>query len=716
LLPYTAAMSAACLLRLLLVGIIATVSSASLRGTTSSSNAVTPVEKVIELLKGLQAQLEAESKEEAEQYDKYACFCKEQIDEKLYAIEKSAAKIEKLTAKIDKLSDDIAAGSAQVSKLSKQISETEDKIKKAADKRAKDHEKFEVKESDLVDAVDALKRAIEAMEDSKDDMKDAKTDLLQIRTLGASLMETMSRSMPTMPEKQVRALTALAQVGQKPTTYEYHSNDIIGTLKDLLKTFKKNLKEHREQEFEANSAFEKRDLNMKNEVKFATEDKDEAEKIVEYKTEQKEGLTGDKDKETSEMNADTEFQNVLKNECEEKAKLFDQRSTVRSGELTAIAEALEILTSKTKGAYSANKKLVELQTKKVEAPTTVRSRISLHTSFLQLRGTGKEAQGLARSRRVVQLLTSAGKSLKSELLTTVAFRAKASEDHFVKVRSIIKDIISKLADQAKAEKGQKSFCDKAMADAISSRDDANAEIEGLNAKKTRKEAKTQTTKDEIAQLSEEISMLKKGLMEATELRQAEEQENKETLETAKEGKASVELALKVLSEFYKSAGAELLQYVPPNSDREGKTVGDRAPEIFDDKYRGDQSSSKGIIGLLEVILSDFDRTIDKVTYEEKLSAEAFNKLKKDSETSIKEKNKSKSDKEDLIKSLASDILDLQNSLKDQTKLLAKALKALAELETKCVAGEETYDERVAKREAEIESLKKALDILENWQS
>jgi hypothetical protein len=237
----------------------------------------------------------------------------------------------------------------------------------------------------------------------------------------------------------------------------------------------------------------------------------------------------------------------------------------------------------------------------------------------------------------VQLLTSAGKSLKSELLTTVAFRAKASEDHFVKVRSIIKDIISKLADQAKAEKGQKSFCDKAMADAISSRDDANAEIEGLNAKKTRKEAKTQTTKDEIAQLSEEISMLKKGLMEATELRQAEEQENKETLETAKEGKASIELALKVLSEFYKSAGAELLQYVPPNSDREGKTVGDRAPEIFDDKYRGDQSSSKGIIGLLEVILSDFDRTIDKVTDEEKLSAEAFNKLKKDAETSIKEK-------------------------------------------------------------------------------
>merc|ERR1712079_993004 len=188
------------------------------------------------------------------------------------------------------------------------------------------------------------------------------------------------------------------------------------------------------------------------------------------------------------------------------------------------------------------------------------------------------------------------------------------------------------------EEKQKSFCDKAMAEAISDRDDANAEMEGKMAEKTRKEAKQQTTIEEIAQLSEDIANLKKCLMEATELRQKEEEDNKETLETAKDGKASVELALKVLSEFYKSAGGEkFIQYVPPNSDREGKTVGDRAPEIFDEEYRGDQSSSKGIIGLLEVVLSDFGRTIDKVTEEEKLSADAYDKLKKDTEKSIDEK-------------------------------------------------------------------------------
>merc|ERR1719264_427501 len=260
-----------------------------------------------------------------------------------------------------------------------------------------------------------------------------------------------------------------------------------------------------------------------------------------------------------------------------------------------------------------------------------------------------------------------------------------------------------------------------MEEAISDRDDCNLEIETLTAEKTRKDAKKKTTIEEIAQLSDEIANLKKLLLEATELRQKEEEENKETLETAKDGKASVELALKVLSEFYESAGGKFIQtankkYVPPNADREGKTVGDRAPEIFDEEYRGDQSSSKGIIGLLEVILSDFERTIDKVTEEEKLSAEAFETLKKDTEASIKEKKESKEEKEDLVKSLEADILELEDSLDEQKTLLEKAMTSLADLETKCVAGEETYEERVAKREAEIESLKKALEILENWQN
>jgi len=82
--------------------------------------------------------------------------------------------------------------------------------------------------------------------------------------------------------------------------------------------------------------------------------------------------------------------------------------------------------------------------------------------------------------------------------------------------------------------------------------------------------------------------LAKALNEATELRSDEKKENEQTLEEAKAGKEAVEQAMKVLKEFYEG----FLQYKPPKSDREGKTVEDRAPETsFSGDYKGKQEAS-----------------------------------------------------------------------------------------------------------------------------
>merc|ERR1719230_1765761 len=90
---------------------------------------VTPMEKVIDLLKDLSKKVEAEGAKEAAQYDKFACFCKEQADEKLYGIEKSNAKIADLKAEIKELDASIAELSSDVSDLSKKISGLESEIK-----------------------------------------------------------------------------------------------------------------------------------------------------------------------------------------------------------------------------------------------------------------------------------------------------------------------------------------------------------------------------------------------------------------------------------------------------------------------------------------------------------------------------------------------------------------------------------------------------------
>merc|ERR1719364_337427 len=99
---------------------------------------VTPMEKVIGLLKDLSAKVAAEGKKEAAAYDKYACFCKEQADEKLYNIEKSEAKIADLKAEIKELDGEIAVLNGQISDLSKTISKLENEINKKTKKREKE--------------------------------------------------------------------------------------------------------------------------------------------------------------------------------------------------------------------------------------------------------------------------------------------------------------------------------------------------------------------------------------------------------------------------------------------------------------------------------------------------------------------------------------------------------------------------------------------------
>merc|ERR1719454_1267894 len=67
-----------------------------------------------------------------------------------------------------------------------------------------------------------------------------------------------------------------------------------------------------------------------------------------------------KDEETKDKAADQEFLDVLTKECEEKAKLWDQRSGTRADELSAMTDAIEQLENGVKANEKANKKLVGL--------------------------------------------------------------------------------------------------------------------------------------------------------------------------------------------------------------------------------------------------------------------------------------------------------------------------------------------------------------------
>lgn len=330
------------------------------------------------------------------------------------------------------------------------------------------------------------------------------------------------------------------------------------------------------------------------------------------------------------------------------------------------------------------------------------------------RGTGARAV----AQRAFQLLDTAAARLNSSSLAAVAMRFEAAGDgdvdHFVKVRALIKDLIDTLESQATEEATQKSFCDDKMSKAIKDRDDSSLEVEEKSTGIEAKEAKRTKTKKEITELKEEIAQNYKSLREATELRAAEKLANEKTVADAKAGKAAVENALQILTDFY----GTFLQKgaAPPKSDRDGKTVADRAPKVFDSEYEGQKGASKGIIGLLEVILSDFERTVTQVEQDEKDAKKKFDDFKSETEGDTSSKEGSATSKEDEVTDLTDDLATLYDDRTDARRTHELSQEELTKLRSMCVAGAQSYEERVAQREKEIEALKQALGILEDYQS
>lgn len=335
-------------------------------------------------------------------------------------------------------------------------------------------------------------------------------------------------------------------------------------------------------------------------------------------------------------------------------------------------------------------------------------------SFLQIRGTSNDAMRVAVSLKIESLLSKQARILQSPVLSVMSMKVKLSADHFVKVRGLIKDLIGRLQADAQSEQTQKGFCDTAMAEATAKRDGANADIEvavSSISKKTNQKAQLEM---EIQDLKQAVADNLKSLNEATELREGEKEDNSVTTETAGEGKAAVDLALSILRSFYENAFIQT-GYTPPNAGRDGETVGDKAPEVFSGEYNGNQGASKGILGLLEVILSDFERTISTTASEETAAQAAFEVF----ETDVKDDNVAKeasiTTKEGEVSTLEDELVDQIEDKQDAQKLLADSKSELKTLKPLCVAGEETYSQRVAKREKEIGALKEAMVILDEWQ-
>merc|ERR1719281_352133 len=149
----------------------------------------------------------------------------------------------------------------------------------------------------------------------------------------------------------------------------------------------------------------------------------------------------------------------------------------------------------------------------------------------------------------------------------------------------------------------------------------------------------------------------------------------------KQGLQGVKLALKILREFY-------------------------------GKGEGAQGAGGTIIGLIEVIESDFEKLLSEMTADEDASAAAHEKLSKENEVTKATKDEDVKYKTKEFTGLDKTITELSSDLAGVEEELNAVVEYLEKVKESCIAKPETYEERKAHREREIAGLKAALEILE----
>merc|ERR1719330_1886101 len=304
--------------------------------------------------------------------------------------------------------------------------------------------------------------------------------------------------------------------------------------------------------------------------------------------------------------------------------------------------------------------------------------------------------------RAAAYLNGRAKELDSRVLAAVAQRMSA--DPFAKVKKMIKDLIVRLMEEANEEAEHKGWCDKELSTNEMTRQKKTAAVETLHAEIDQLEASIAKLSDDVAELTKDVAELTAAMAKATKLRQEEKAKNEKTVADAKEAQQAVARALTVLNEFYAKAGeaTALLQRGRQQPE---------APEIFDSPYKGMQGESGGVVGMLEVIESDFARLQSDTENSETAAQKAYETFMTDSKVDKAAKTQDiehkSAKKEDQKQALVKKKSDLEATQKE----LDAALAYFDKLKPSCVDAGVSYEDRVKRREEEIKSLQEALRIL-----
>jgi chromosome segregation ATPase len=638
---------------------------------------VTPVQKVIELLGGMLEKGKKEKHDEQVQFAAYKQWCDDTTVEKKRAIAEAEEQIEILKADIQKFTANAALLTKEIAGLDEDISVWNGDKKAATNVREIEKADYTATHTDYSESVDALQRAIAVLKKQAHDRKQA-SSLAQVSSL---------KGLSLIPDTAKKAIDAFLQQSEEPSdeglavsapeanAYDFQSHGIIEMLEKLLDKFVDERTVLEKEEMNSKHAYDMLMQDLEAQITQAEKDRSEKAEAKAKALQAKADAEGDLKDTTTTMEADKKYLADLTATCEQKASDFESRQQLRADEIVAIEKAIEILSSEAV-AGNAEKHL----------PTMLQKTGS---ALAQLRSSS------GAQNRVAEYLQAQATKLNSRVLAAVAAHAK--DDPFAKVKKMIKDLIVRLMEEANEEAEHKGWCDTELSTNEQTRKEKTEQVETLHAEIDQLEASIAKLTEDISELTKSVAELDAAMAKATKLRQEEKAKNTETIADSQEAQTAVAQALTVLKEFYAKA-AESTAFV-------------QQPEIFDTEYKGMQAENGGVVGMLEVIESDFARLESDTKAAEATAQKEYDEFMTDSKvdkaeksTDIEHKTAKKQDEQQAKTTKEKDLEGTQ-------KELDAALAYYDKLKPSCVDSGVSYEDRVARRKEEIESLQEALRIL-----
>jgi len=662
---------------------------------------VSPVDKVLELMNSLYAQVEEEGKAEAASYKEFACFCRDTQLAKDKAIKDGndnesdqLATIEQMTAREGSLSQ-------QIVDLNTDLDNAEKSLVDAGNERAEQKAKYEKKHTDTVNSVEGVRTALA-------DIASA-TSFAQKEAI--------------MKSAKVQALIKMMDPGDKSREHAGlgASSSITDILNLLLDDWSAKAKKLEDEEKARKTLYDNTSANLRQMI-IDTKDAIDAAKIQLSETKATNAATKGQMTETkANLHDDNKYLKDLTAQCEFKAKEWDQRSTTRAAELAALSEAINIVggsvasTASTRG-YTDNTAALLQGGRPTAYSSGDRYTDVVFTQLKAVKKSGQAAANQARLDAVTQIKHMARK-LNSADLNLLAMKIAA--DPFAKVKELIQQLITRLLTESQNEATQKGWCDTEIGKANSDRDHRMADTKSLSAEALVLEAEKKNQEEIIKTLTAEIAELNADHAEVTRIREAEKAENKKVLEDSREGLTAIEKALATLKKFYGKASRN------SQSGYVGlvQTDAEQSPVAADmasagvsgaqGNYDGNQAAGGGIIGLMEIIQSDFKRSIEMAETSEKESYTEYASFNKEAKASLSAKTTGLENAKDDLKIASGDLVATLNKLKDNQKLLDMSLQTLETLRPACVDTGMSWEEKVKRRDAEIQALKDALAVFED---